>query len=86
MPASTRKPISRPDFEHGESSARLKHNGQVIGVLQILNPREKESFDGPSGKLHHLSPNLTATAIEKLRTLREDARTGARRARPRDRE
>jgi phosphoserine phosphatase RsbU/P len=49
--------------------APLKHNGQVIGVLQILNPRDKESFDEQELEGFTAYANLTATAIEKLRTL-----------------
>jgi sigma-B regulation protein RsbU (phosphoserine phosphatase) len=45
------------------------HNGEVIGVLQILNPRDKESFDEQELEGFTAYANLTATAIEKLRTL-----------------
>ena len=49
--------------------APLKHNGEVIGVLQILNPRDKESFDEQELEGFTAYANLTATAIEKLRAL-----------------
>ena len=47
--------------------APLKHHGEVIGVLQILNPRDKESFDEQELEGFTAYANLTATAIEKLR-------------------
>ena len=49
--------------------APLKHNGEVIGVLQILNPRDKESFDEQELEGFTAYANLIATAIEKLRAL-----------------
>ena len=49
--------------------APLIHNGEVIGVLQILNPRDKQSFDEQELEGFTAYANLTATAIEKLRTL-----------------
>ncbi len=49
--------------------APLMHNGEVIGVLQILNPRDKESFDEHELEGFAAYANLTATAIEKLRAL-----------------
>ncbi|HEY5742163.1 MAG TPA: SpoIIE family protein phosphatase, partial [Terrimicrobiaceae bacterium] len=49
--------------------APLIHNGVVIGVLQILNPREKQSFDEQELEGFTAYANLTATAIEKLRAL-----------------
>lgn len=49
--------------------APLMHNGEVIGVLQILNPRDKESFDEQELEGFSAYTNLTATAIEKLRAL-----------------
>jgi sigma-B regulation protein RsbU (phosphoserine phosphatase) len=49
--------------------APLMHNGEVIGVLQILNPRDKESFDEQELEGFAAYANLTATAIEKLRAL-----------------
>jgi sigma-B regulation protein RsbU (phosphoserine phosphatase) len=49
--------------------APLMHNGEVIGVLQILNPRDKESFDEHELEGFTAYANLTATAIEKLRAL-----------------
>ena len=57
-------------------------HGEVIGVLQILNPRDKESFDEQELEGFTAYANLTATAIEKLRALETHARAGARRARP----
>jgi phosphoserine phosphatase RsbU/P len=49
--------------------APLKHNGQIIGVLQILNPRDKDSFDEQELEGFAAYANLIATAIEKLRTI-----------------
>jgi sigma-B regulation protein RsbU (phosphoserine phosphatase) len=49
--------------------APLKHDGEVIGVLQILNPRGRESFDEQELEGFTAYANLTATAIEKLRAL-----------------
>lgn len=49
--------------------APLQHNGHIIGVLQILNPREKEAFDETDLEGFTAYANLTATAIEKLRTI-----------------
>ncbi|HEY5705505.1 MAG TPA: SpoIIE family protein phosphatase [Terrimicrobiaceae bacterium] len=49
--------------------APLRHNGEVIGVLQILNPRDRESFDEHDLEGFTAYANLTATAIEKLRAL-----------------
>lgn len=49
--------------------APLKTNGAVIGVLQILNPREKAAFDEEDLDGFTAYANLTATAIEKLRSL-----------------
>ncbi len=49
--------------------APLKHNGKVIGVLQILNPREKPAFEDEDLDGFTAYANLTATAIEKLRSL-----------------
>lgn len=49
--------------------APLKHNGEVIGVLQILNPREKPAFEAEDLDGFTAYANLTATAIEKLRSL-----------------
>ena len=45
------------------------HDGEVIGVLQILNPRDKKSFDEQELEGFTAYANLTATAIEKLRAL-----------------
>jgi phosphoserine phosphatase RsbU/P len=49
--------------------APLKHDGEVIGVLQILNPRGRETFDEQELEGFTAYANLTATAIEKLRAL-----------------
>lgn len=49
--------------------APLKRDAQMIGVLQILNPREKPSFDGNDLEGFCAYVNLTAIAIEKLRAV-----------------
>lgn len=49
--------------------APLKRDGTVIGVLQILNPRDKAAFDREDLDGFEAYANLTATAIEKLRNL-----------------
>jgi phosphoserine phosphatase RsbU/P len=49
--------------------APLMRDGEVIGVLQILNPRDKQSFDEQELEGFTAYANLTATAIEKLRAL-----------------
>jgi len=49
--------------------APLKRNGKVIGVLQILNPRDKKAFEEPDLEGFTAYANLTATAIDKLRSL-----------------
>lgn len=49
--------------------APLQHNGKVIGVLQILNPRDKPAFEEEDLDGFTAYANLTATAIEKLRSL-----------------
>ena len=70
IPAFTRKPTSKPAFGRARSSAlRLCTMARVIGVLQILNPRDKESFDEQELDGFSAYANLTATAIEKLRAL-----------------
>ncbi len=46
----------------------LKRDAELIGVLQILNPCEKEGFDEGDLDGFCAYANLTATAIEKLRT------------------
>jgi phosphoserine phosphatase RsbU/P len=48
--------------------APLKRDNEVIGVLQILNPREKIAFDEADLEGFIAYANLTATAIDKLRT------------------
>jgi len=45
----------------------LKRGSELIGVLQILNPREKESFEQEDLEGFCAYANLIATAIEKLR-------------------
>ena len=49
--------------------APLKSESQLLGVLQVLNPREKPSFEAEDFEGFCAYANLTATAIEKLRTL-----------------
>lgn len=49
--------------------APLQHDGKVIGVLQILNPRDKAAFEEEDLDGFTAYANLTATAIEKLRSL-----------------
>lgn len=49
--------------------APLKRDSQMIGVLQILNPREKQSFDEADLEGFCAYVNLTAIAIEKLRAV-----------------
>jgi len=49
--------------------APLKRNGTVIGVLQILNPRDKPAFEEPDLEGFTAYANLTATAIDKLRNM-----------------
>jgi sigma-B regulation protein RsbU (phosphoserine phosphatase) len=47
----------------------LKSESQILGVLQVLNPREKPAFEAEDFEGFCAYANLTATAIEKLRTL-----------------
>lgn len=47
--------------------APLKRDGELIGVLQILNPRDKAAFDEADVEGFTAYANLTATAIDKLR-------------------
>ncbi len=49
--------------------APLKYNGTIIGVLQILNPKEKQSFDEQDLEGFMAYANFTAIAIEKLRAI-----------------
>lgn len=49
--------------------APLKRNGEVIGVLQLLNPREKPAFEKEDLDGFVAYANLIATAIEKLRNM-----------------
>jgi len=52
----------------------LLRGDEVVGVLQILNPRDKESFEEEDLDGFRAYANLTATAIEKLRALEERRR------------
>jgi sigma-B regulation protein RsbU (phosphoserine phosphatase) len=57
--------------------APLQHGEKTIGVLQVLNPLDKEAFDAVELEGFAAYANLTATAIEKLRSvqrLREQER------------
>ena len=49
--------------------APLKSEDRILGVLQVLNPREKPSFEAEDFEGFCAYANLIATAIEKLRTL-----------------
>lgn len=49
--------------------APLKHEGKIIGVLQVLNPRSKQAFEAEDLEGFEAYANLTATAVEKLRAL-----------------
>ncbi|MFZ4775686.1 MAG: PP2C family protein-serine/threonine phosphatase [Terrimicrobiaceae bacterium] len=49
--------------------APLKSESELLGVLQVLNPREKTSFEAEDFEGFCAYATLTATAIEKLRTL-----------------
>jgi sigma-B regulation protein RsbU (phosphoserine phosphatase) len=49
--------------------APLKSESSLIGVLQVLNPRDKASFEAEDFDGFCAYSNLIATAIEKLRTL-----------------
>ncbi len=49
--------------------APLKQGDKIIGVLQVLNPTDKESFDAHDLEGFTAYSDLTATAIEKLRTI-----------------
>jgi sigma-B regulation protein RsbU (phosphoserine phosphatase) len=49
--------------------APLNWNGNVIGVLQVLNPRGKEAFEPEDLDGFDAYSNLIATAIEKLRSI-----------------
>ena len=49
--------------------APLKRDSKIIGVLQILNSRDKEIFDDVDLEVFCAYVNLTATAIEKLRAI-----------------
>jgi len=47
----------------------LLRNGKEIGVLQVLNPANRESFDTADLAAFEAYANLAATAIDKLRTM-----------------
>ena len=47
----------------------LARKGQVIGVLQVLNPTERLAFDEADLEAFKAYANLAATAIDKLRTI-----------------
>jgi len=49
--------------------APLKRDDKIIGVLQVLNPRNKAAFEPEDLDGFSAYANLTATAIEKLRAL-----------------
>src|SRR6187402_1681909 len=49
--------------------APLKRKGTEIGVLQVLNPLEREAFDETDLEAFCAYGNLAATAIDKLRTI-----------------
>jgi len=54
--------------------APLKREGQLIGVLQVLNPEEKPAFEPEDLEAFTAYADLTATAIEKIRTLERSRR------------
>ena len=47
----------------------LVRKGQVIGVLQVLNPIARQAFDETDLEAFMAYANLAATAIDKLRTI-----------------
>ena len=47
----------------------LQHDQKDIGVLQVLNPKEKEAFDETDLEAFEAYGMLAATAIDKLRTI-----------------
>ncbi len=47
----------------------LRWNGAIIGVLQVLNPRDKEAFDSQDLEGFEAYSSLFGTAIEKLRAI-----------------
>ena len=49
--------------------APLMRDGEVIGVLQILNPRDKKSFDEQELEGFTAYANLTATAMKSYAAL-----------------
>ncbi len=54
--------------------APLKREEELIGVIQVLNPREKPAFEQEDLEGFCAYADLTATAIEKLRTLDKSRR------------
>ena len=49
----------------------LSYEGSLIGVLQVLNPREKPSFEQEDLEGFRAYTNLTATALQKVRALEQ---------------
>lgn len=49
--------------------APMRHLDKDIGVLQVLNPLDRESFDEADLEAFRAYGNLAATAIDKLRTI-----------------
>ncbi len=47
----------------------MQRKGKEIGVLQVLNPIDREAFDETDLEVFHAYGNLAATAIDKLRTI-----------------
>jgi len=47
----------------------LARKGSIIGVLQVLNPTERQAFDEHDLEAFKAYANLAATAIDKLRTI-----------------
>ena len=52
----------------------LRHEGALIGVLQVVNAIGKESFDDEDREAFEAYAQLATTAIEKLRLLEEEKR------------
>ena len=52
----------------------LRHEGALIGVLQVVNALGKESFDDQDREAFEAYAQLGTTAIEKLRLLEEEKR------------
>ncbi|MEZ0256931.1 MAG: GAF domain-containing protein, partial [Chthoniobacter sp.] len=47
----------------------MKRKGKEIGVLQVLNPIDRDAFDEMDLEAFRAYGNLAATAIDKLRTI-----------------